>query len=61
SGEAIDRAFLSDMIMHHMGAIMMARSVEPHIEHDEIKNLAANIIKTQSEEINEMRIMLRNL
>ncbi|MCB9812752.1 DUF305 domain-containing protein [Candidatus Nomurabacteria bacterium] len=61
SGEAIDRAFLSDMIMHHMGAIMMARSVEPHIEHDEIKNLTANIITTQSEEINEMRIMLRGL
>lgn len=61
SGEAIDRAFLTDMIMHHMGAIMMARGVEPYVEHQEIEMLAAAIIETQSEEIAAMRTMLQDL
>lgn len=58
SGEEIDKAFLEDMIMHHMGAIMMAKSVQPYIEHDEIKNLASAIVTSQSQEINQMRGML---
>lgn len=61
SGEALDRAFLEDMIPHHMGAIMMARSVEPYIEHQEIEVLAAVIIETQAEEIALMRAMLQDL
>lgn len=61
SGEDIDRAFLGDMIRHHMGAIMMARSVTPYIEHDEIKTLTTNILDTQSREITEMQQMLQGL
>lgn len=61
SGAALDKAFLADMIMHHMGAIMMARSVAPYVEHEEIKNLTAAIVATQSEEIIEMRKMLSQL
>jgi uncharacterized protein (DUF305 family) len=61
SGTALDRAFLEDMIMHHMGAIMMARSVQPYIEHTEIANLTAAIVATQSEEIAMMREMLEFL
>lgn len=61
SDTAIDRAFLEDMIMHHMGAIMMARSVQPHIEHDEITTLTENIITSQSTEIAAMRSMLQEL
>ena len=61
SGAALDKAFLEDMIMHHMGAIMMARSVAPYVEHDEIKNLTQAIVTTQSEEILEMRRMLSGL
>lgn len=57
-GEALDQAFLEDMIMHHMGAIMMARSVEPYIEHTEIETLAAEIVRTQSAEIEAMQEML---
>jgi uncharacterized protein (DUF305 family) len=61
SGEELDRAFLEDMIMHHMGAIMMARSVSPHIKHDEIKTLTEAIISSQSEEIAQMELMLNGL
>lgn len=61
SGVEIDRAFIGDMIMHHMGAIMMARSVEPYIEHDEMSDLVKAIITTQSSEIIEMRKMLQEL
>lgn len=55
SGAELDKVFLEDMVHHHMGAIMMANSVAPHIEHEEMRNLAANIIRTQSDEIDTMR------
>lgn len=61
SGTTIDRVFLEDMIGHHMGAIMMARSVQPYIEHEEITELTKNIISSQSSEIAEMRQMLQGL
>lgn len=61
SGKALDAAFLEDMIMHHMGAIMMARSVQPYISHSEIKDLTSAIARTQSEEIMQMQRMLSDL
>ncbi len=61
SGETLDRTFLEDMIMHHMGAIMMAQSVQPYIEHSEIETLTRAIVTTQSAEIQQMRAMLRGL
>lgn len=59
SGISLDSVFLEDMIMHHMGAIMMAQSVQPYIEHDEIAALTQAIVSTQSSEIVEMRKMLQ--
>lgn len=61
SGAELDKAFLSDMIMHHMGAIMMARSVQPYAEHDEMKQLVNAIVTTQSEEITLMRRLLTEI
>lgn len=61
SGAALDKRFLEDMIMHHMGAIMMARSVQPYIEHQEIADLAKAIIESQSAEIQLMRDFLISL
>jgi uncharacterized protein (DUF305 family) len=61
SGAALDKRFLEDMIMHHMGAIMMARSVQPHIEHTEIKNLSNAIIETQTTEIELMRRLITEI
>lgn len=61
SGAELDRVFLQDMIMHHMGAIMMARSVQPYVEHNEIAELTQAIVSTQSSEITQMRQMLQSL
>lgn len=58
SNQALDQAFLEDMIMHHMGAIMMARSVQPYVERAEIAELTQNIVTTQSAEIAQMRRIL---
>jgi len=61
SGADLDRRFLEDMIPHHMGAMMMAQSVRPHIEHQEIADLADAIMETQSVEINLMRDLLTTI
>ena len=60
-GAELDQRFLEDMIMHHMGAIMMARSVQPHIEHQEIEVLSKAIMTTQTAEIDLMRDLLSGL
>lgn len=61
SGRDLDIVFLEDMIMHHMGAIMMAQSIAPYVEHEEMKNLTKAIVETQSQEIDEMRHLLDTL
>jgi uncharacterized protein (DUF305 family) len=61
SGAALDKVFLSDMIMHHQMAIMMAKSVDAHIEHAEIKTLSNNIKTTQTAEIELMQNLLMTL
>ncbi len=61
SGAALDKVFLSDMIMHHKMAIMMAQSVDAHIEHTEIKTLSSNIKTSQSAEIMQMQNLLKTL
>jgi len=58
SGSALDKVFLEDMILHHMGAVMMAQSVERYIEHQEIIDLTKAIVETQTAEIQLMRSML---
>jgi len=58
SGVELDKRFLEDMIMHHMGAIMMARSVQPYIEHQEVEDLTEAIVETQMNEIELMRQLL---
>ena len=61
SGAALDKVFLTDMVKHHMMAIMMAKSVDAHIEHDEIKTLSTNIKTSQSAEIETMQNLLKTL
>lgn len=61
SGVTLDRVFLHDMTMHHMGAIMMARSVQPYLEHDSMKELTSNIIVNQSKEIETMQQIFSDL
>lgn len=56
SGDELDRAFLEDMVHHHMMAVMMSRQLERHgSEHEEVSALAESIEDTQSAEIVQMR------
>ena len=61
SGAELDERFLQDMIPHHMGAIMMAQSVRPYIEHQEITDMANAIMETQTAEIDLMQDLLKKL
>lgn len=55
TGDAFDSAFLSEMIVHHDGAIEMAKLALLHANHEEIKTLATAIIDAQTKEIAQMK------
>lgn len=55
TGDEFDKVFISNMIDHHKGAIDMAKLATDNAKHDEIKNMAADIVKAQSKEIDTMR------
>lgn len=55
SGDDFDKAFISEMITHHQGAIDMANLAKLNAKHDEIKKLADNIVTAQNKEIGEMK------
>jgi len=55
TGDAFDQAFLTEMIVHHEGAVEMARSALTNAKHQEIKDLASAIISAQNKEIAEMK------
>jgi uncharacterized protein (DUF305 family) len=55
SGDEFDKAFLSQMTMHHAMAVMMARPVVANASHQELKDLAQGIINDQTRETAEMR------
>lgn len=50
-----DLAFLDAMIPHHEGAVMMAQACAGKAQHDEVKALAADIMRDQNGEIAQMR------
>lgn len=55
SGDDYDKEFLSHMIVHHEGAIDMAKLSPGRAKHDEIKKLSQEIIADQEKEISEMK------
>ena len=55
TGDDFDKAFISEMIDHHQGAIDMAILAKQNAKHDEIKKLADDIVAAQTKEINEMK------
>jgi uncharacterized protein (DUF305 family) len=61
NGASLDKVFLEDMLMHHMGAVMMAQSVQPYIEHTEMTDLTKAIAETQTAEMQLMKRMLGSL
>ncbi len=54
NGDELDKAYIKGMIEHHMGAIMMAKSIQPLTQKEEIKDLASDIINSQENEINTL-------
>ena len=51
----VDARFIEEMIPHHEDAIAMAELALTHAEHPEIRELAQDVIRTQSAEIDQMR------
>ena len=50
-----DQEFIRQMIPHHEMALRMSRMALNHATKPEIRNLANSIIKSQTDEINQMR------
>ena len=59
-GEVLDAAFLDGMIVHHQQAIDLANIVLERTKRPEIKKMAADIIKVQTQEIETMQEWLKN-
>lgn len=55
TGDALDQAFLKEMIVHHEGAVEMAQAVLEKGKHPELKVMAEAIIKAQTAEIEQMK------
>ena len=53
-GDEFDKIFLADMIVHHQGAVEMAKMALTSSDRQEIKDMARAIIDTQIQEIVDM-------
>jgi len=60
TGDAFDKAFIKEMIMHHEGAVAMAQAALKDAKHPEIKTMANAIISAQTSEINQMKAWLKS-
>ena len=60
TGDAFDQAFLSQMIMHHQGAIVMAEAVLETSKRPKLIKLANDIITAQTKEIEMMKSWLKS-
>ncbi len=54
TGDEFDKVFLQAMIAHHYGAVDMAKAAQTDAGHDELKELANEIISAQEKEIAQM-------
>lgn len=61
-GDELDQAFLEDMIMHHMGAVMMSQMLLNRnlVQHESVRPFAQQIATSQRQEIGQMQAWLRN-
>jgi uncharacterized protein (DUF305 family) len=55
TGDTFDKAFLSEMIIHHQGAVDMAQAVLATSKRPELLKLSRDIITAQTQEINMMK------
>lgn len=61
-GDDLDQAFLEDMVMHHMGAVMMSQMLLNRnlVDHEPVRPFAEEIATTQRQEIVQMQTWLKN-
>lgn len=55
TGDEFDYAFIDEMVLHHEGAIEMAKLALTNANHLELKTMAQEIISAQEKEVNQMR------
>jgi hypothetical protein len=60
SGDAFDKAFVEMMIVHHQGAVDMAKLIPENAKHAELKKLGTDIIQAQTKEIEMMKGWLKS-
>jgi len=61
SAEGVDRAFTAEMVPHHESAVDMAEVALLRTKRPEIRGLAEDIIRTQNDEIAQMRALDQRL
>lgn len=61
SAADVDKAFVRQMVPHHMMAVEMAEMAEGRAEHQEIKTLSKEIISAQNKEISELEAIANEL
>lgn len=61
SGVEHDKAFLEDMITHHLHALAMVQDSARQFKRPELKELSQDIASSQSNEVVAMKILLRQL
>lgn len=59
-GDAFDKAFIEMMIVHHQGAVDMAKHIPAQAKHEELKKLGQDIITAQTKEIEMMKGWLKS-
>lgn len=55
ASQSLDLSFIDAMILHHEGAISMAQQALEQAEHDELKQMAQEIISAQEAEIAQLQ------
>ncbi len=60
TGDAFDRAFLEEMIVHHQGAVDMAKELLKNTKRPELLKFGQDIITAQSGEIEMMKSWLKS-
>jgi uncharacterized protein (DUF305 family) len=61
-GDALDQAFLEDMVGHHMGAVMMSHHLLNRnlVKHEPVRPFAQQIATSQNQEIGQMQTWLKD-
>ncbi len=59
-GEQFDRMFVDMMSQHHKGAIKMAQTAAPKLQHAEVKEFANRLVEMQKKEVAHMAEMKKS-